>query len=149
MIIAGTLFLFNILNIVVAVFARYVVRSSFIWTAELSQMVMVWMVLFAATPALTHGEHMRIDLLLKYLPPKVQSVLAILRHALIMGISLFMTLWGFSYANSLWKIVTMGLRVPKSIHLFALPIGMALFFLVYMLLRLTGKPELHSHKEGV
>lgn len=149
MLIAGMLFSLNVLNIVVAVFSRYVLRSSFIWTAELSQVIMVWMVLIAATPALTRGEHMQINILLKYFPPVVNRVLTLLRHFLILGITLFMTIWGFTYANSLWKIVTLGLRIPKSYPLFAVPLGMGLFFITYLLLRIARKPEVHSFKEGV
>ena len=92
---------------------------------------------------------MKIDLLLKYFPPTVNKVLALIRHTLIIGISVFMTVWGFTYANSIWDIVTLGLKIPKSIPLFSIPAGMLLFLVMYILLRLAGKPELHAPKEGV
>lgn len=145
---AGTLFLLNVLNVVVAVFSRYVLHSSFIWTAELSRFLMVWMVLIAAAPALRRGEHMKIDLLLEYFPPKLNKVLAVIRHILIIGTALFMTVWGFTYANSLWKITTLGLKVPKPVPLFAVPAGMLLFLLMYLLLRLARKPDIHLHTDG-
>jgi TRAP-type transport system small permease protein len=148
-IFAGTLFILNVVNIVVAVFSRYVLLSSSIWTAELSRFIMVWMVLIAAAPALRKGEHMKIDLLLQYFPPSVNKVLAVIRHSLIIGISIFMTVWGFRYANSLWRITTLGLKVPKPVPLFAVPAGMLLFLIMYLLLRIARKPELHSHKEGI
>ncbi len=149
MLCAGILFSLNVVNIVVAVFSRYVLHSSSIWTAELSQMIMVWMVLIAAAPALKRGEHMQINLLLKYFPPGVNKVLAFIRHSIVLSITLFMTVWGFKYANSLWEIVTLGLKIPKSYPLFAVPLGMGLFSLVYLLLRIGKKPEVHSFKEGV
>lgn len=147
-IVAGTLFVLNVLNVVVAVFSRYVLHSSFIWTAELSRFLMVWMVLIAAAPALRNDEHMKIDLVLKYFPPKVNKVLAVIRHGFIIGIAVFMTVWGFTYANSLWKITTLGLKVPKPVPLFAVPAGMFLFLVMYLLLRLARKPDIHPHTDG-
>lgn len=147
--IAGTLFVLNVINVVVAVFTRYVLFSSFIWTAELSRFFMVGMVLIAAAPTQRRGEHMRIDLLLKYFSPAVNRFLAMVRHSVIIITAIFMTVWGFTYANSLWNITTLGLKLPKSIPLFAVPAGMGLFLLMYVLLRLAGKPELHSYKEGI
>jgi len=147
--IAGMLFILNIVNIGSAVFSRYVLKSSFIWTAELSQLLMAWMVLIAASATLKRNEHMKIDLLLKYMPPIPQKILAYLRHGIVIFISLFMTIKGFSYANSLWKIKTLALHLPKSILLFAVSIGMGLFVLMYILLRISGKKEIRSTLEGV
>lgn len=148
-IIAGMLFLLNIVNIVAAVFTRYVMRNSFIWTAELSRFMMVWMVLIGAAAALKKDEHMKIVLLLKYLPGPLRKAVDILRHSIIIFVSLFMTIKGFSYGNSLWKIRTLGLGVPKSIPLFAVSLGMGLFLFMYVLLRITGKQESRSTHKGV
>lgn len=148
-IIAGTLFILNIMNIAIAVFTRYVLFSSFIWTAELSQFMMVWMVLIGAAAALRQNEHMKIDLLLKYLPPMVKKIVAAIRYVTVIFISLFMTVWGFRYANSLWIITTLGLKIPKPIPLFATSIGMGMFLLMYLLLRIAKKPEVRSTHEGV
>lgn len=148
-IIAGMFFLLNILNIVVAVFSRYIIRSSFIWTAELSRFMMVWMVLIGAAAALKQNEHMKIVLLLKYLPGPVKKAVALLRHSIIIFISLFMTIKGFFYANSLWKIRTLGLGIPKAIPLFAVSFGMGLFLFMYILLRIARKQESRSTHEGV
>ncbi len=80
-IIAGILFLLNVINIGTAVFTRYVLRSSFIWTAELSQLFMVSMVLIGAAVTLKENEHMKIDLLLKYIPPQINRVVSIVRYS--------------------------------------------------------------------
>lgn len=131
---AGILFVLNIINIAIAVFMRYVLLNSFIWTAELSQFMLVWMVLFGATSAWKRNEHMRIDLLLRHLPPAIRRIAAILRDIFILMVALFMTIWGIIYANTTWRITTLGLKIPKAIPLFAISIGMGLFFLMSLLL---------------
>ncbi len=146
---AGILFMLNVLNVGSAVFARYVLRSSFIWTAELSQFFMVSMVLIGAAVTLKENEHMRIDLLLKYLPPRINKVVTIIRISTIIIISLWMTVISFKYANSLWMMKTVGLHIPKAIPLFAVPIGIGMFLIMYILLRIAKKPETRSIHEGV
>lgn len=148
-IIAGILFLLNVVNIGTAVFTRYVLRSSFIWTAELSQLFMVSMVLIGAAVTLKENEHMKIDLLLKYIPPRINKVVSIVRYSVIIIISLSMTVISFRYANSLWIMKTIGLHIPKAIPLFITPIGIGMFLIMYILLRIAKKPESRSTHEGV
>lgn len=138
---AGALFLINIANILMGVFARYVFRSSPIWTEELSRFALAWMVLVAATPTLVHGEHMRIDLLVRRMPPWAARAAAVIRHSVVLGAALFMTVRGWVYANSLWDFTTMGLQIPKPIPLYVVPIGFGVFLLEYVLLLLSGGAE--------
>ena len=146
---AGILFILNVVNVGSAVFARYILRSSFIWTAELSQLFMVSMVLIGAAVTLKENEHMRIDLLLKYLSPRVNKVVTIIRISIIIIISLWMTVISFKYANSLWMLKTLGLHIPKAIPLFTVPIGIGMFLIMYILLRIAKKTETRSTHEGV
>jgi TRAP-type transport system small permease protein len=147
---AGVLFLINIANILMGVFARYVFRSSPIWTEELSRFILVWMVLIAATPTLVHGEHMRIDLVIKRMPGWAAFAAALVRHGTVLGAALFMTIRGWSYANGMWNFTTMGLQIPKAIPLFVVSFGFGIFLLVYGLLLLAGDVERYDpeHPEG-
>ncbi|MDA3824277.1 MAG: TRAP transporter small permease [Bacteroidales bacterium] len=148
-ILAGILFILNVLNIGAAVFSRYILRSSFIWTAELSQLLMVSMVLVAAAVTLKENEHMKIDLLLKYLPSGINKIVSLVRSSIIIIIALWLTLISFKYANSLWMMKTLGLHIPKAIPLFTIPLGIGMFLIMYILLRIAKKPESRSTHEGV
>ena len=148
---AGILFLLNISNIAVAVFMRYILLNSFIWTAELSQFMLVWIVLIGATSAWKRNEHMQIELLLVHLPGVLRRIALILRDIIILVVSLFMTIWGIIYANATWRIITLGLKIPKAIPLFAISLGMGLLFLMTLFLgigRRTPVAQGQGEKRG-
>lgn len=132
--VAGVLFILNIMNIAVAVFMRYILLNSFIWTAELSQFMLVWIVLIGASSAWRRNEHMQIDLVVAHLPSMLRRAAVILRDGIVLLVSLFMTIWGIIYANSTWRITTLGLKIPKAIPLFAISIGMGAVFLMSLLM---------------
>ena len=136
--VAGLFFVLNLGDILMGVFSRYLFLSSPIWTEELARYSLVWMVMLAANPALKRGEHMGIDLLVQYFPFWMQTGLRWLIRALFLGITGFMTIIGWRYAWSVSNFTTMGLGIPKTLPMLAVPVGMGLLCLQQVLMLMAG-----------
>ena len=134
---AGLLFMVNVGDILMGVFARYLFQSSPIWTEELARYTLVWMVMLAAPPALKRGEHMGIDLVVQYFPLRMQTMIQWLSRSLFVAITLFMTIMGWRYAWSVSAFTTMGLGIPKTVPMLAVPVGMLLLLIQHLLLLLS------------
>jgi TRAP-type C4-dicarboxylate transport system permease small subunit len=132
---AGALFLVNVADICMSVFARYLFSFSPVWTEELARYTVIWMVMLAANAALRRGEHMAIDILLKYFPFKFNVFLVWVRRAIFIGSIGFMTWMGYKYAIKVSPFTTMGLGITKTIPMLAIPVGMTLLFIQYLLLQ--------------
>lgn len=140
--IAGALFLVNVGDILMGVVSRYIFKSSPVWTEELARYTLVWMVMMAANPALRLGEHMEIDLLLKYFPGWANTGFKWIRRTVFISITGFMTYWGVIYALKVSKFTTMGLGISKTIPMAAVPVGFALLLIQYILMQFIP-----SHRE--
>lgn len=138
---AGALLLINVGDIVVNIFNRYVLKSSFIWTEELARYTLIWLVMLAANAALYTDEHMKIELLEKYFPEAVRKILVWVKRTLILFILGFMSWQGYFYAVKAWKFKTLAMGIPKTLPLLAIPVGMFLLLLQYLLLEIVGSPR--------
>lgn len=130
----GLLFAGHVLLTSAAIFMRYVLSYSFMWSTELMRYMVVWMVLIGSAAALRRGEHLRIDFLLERFPRRVKALLLLIQRTAVLLISLGVTVLSVIYANSTWNMISLGLKIPKAAVLFAVPLGLGLFFLMYVLL---------------
>ncbi len=79
--LAGILLLIVLLTIT-QVFTRYVLGTSFTWSEELNLLFWAWLIALAAIKA----RHLRISMVVSYLPKKIQIVLYTLRCLLTLGL---------------------------------------------------------------
>lgn len=138
---AALLFCVNVGDIIMGVFARYFFSSSPVWTEELARYSLIWMVMMAANPALKRSEHMKIDMLVKRFPDLGQIMCRWTGHFVFLGITLFMTCYGYQYALKMSRFTTMGLGISKTVPLMAVPVGMALLFIQYLLMQFSPAKE--------
>ena len=136
MILAAAFFLLTVGDILAGVVLRYFWSSAPVWTEELARYSLIWMVMMAAVPALRQGEHMKIDLVIERLPHRARIAGRWFGHAVFLGITGLMAWVGFGYALRMEKFTTMGLGISKTIPLMAVPAGMALLFVQYILIHL-------------
>jgi TRAP-type C4-dicarboxylate transport system permease small subunit len=132
---AGALLVVNVTDMLFGVVSRYLFRSSPVWTEELARYTLVWMVMLAANPALRYGEHMKIDMLLRFFPDPVNIALKWIRRFAFVFITGFMTYWGVIYSFKIANFTTMGLGISKSIPMAAIPVGMGLLLIQYILMQ--------------
>ena len=75
--IAAFLILLMSLWITYDVLSRYLFSSSSPWAIDLSEYALVWITFLAAPWVLMQDRHVRIELLVDVLPPRVQRVLGV------------------------------------------------------------------------
>lgn len=123
---ACLLLAFNIGDILVGVFCRYVLKSSIIWTEEAARFSLVWMVMVGAFGAAEKGDHMVIDFVVPRFPAVLRRLVGWGRFLLTIFILSLMIYLGTVNAVQMWNMRTMALNIPKTIPLLSLPVGFVL-----------------------
>ena len=129
---AGVLLILIMLLVSYLVLMRYLLGRPPGWVVEICQ-YMIFVLTFLAAPwLLRQGGHVRVDIVLAFLSPKVNSLLSMLTSVAGMLISFILACYA---ALSTWQHFTEGipvieiLRIPKALLLAFIPIG---FFLLAM-----------------
>ena len=133
---AGVLLIINVANIALGIFMRYLLKTSFIWTEEFSRYSLIWVVALAAPPALYHGDHMYIDFIVKRLPSSMQIPLIWFKRVVIGGVLAIMIYHGIKYTIEVKMFITMAMNISKAIPVSAIPVGMTLTLIEYILLEI-------------
>ena len=132
---ACLLLAFNIGDILVGVFCRYVLKSSIIWTEEAARFSLVWMVMVGALGAAMKGDHMVIDFVVPRLPAALRRLVGWGRFLLTVLILSLMIYLGAINAFQMWNMRTMALNIPKTIPLLSIPAGFLLLLAGTVLMR--------------
>lgn len=111
------------------VFTRYVLLSPLSWTEEVARYVFVWASFLGAAVLVGRGEHFSIDLIVRALRPKWQSILAIAVGALVMTFAMLMTVYGLRVSLRLLTATSPVLELSLGLVYSIIPISG-----VYMLL---------------
>ncbi len=138
MFLAGVFLVINIADILVSVFFRYFLSDSLVWTEEVARFTLIYSVMFGSVAALSFGDHVKITIVIDYLPDKIGTFFKYLVHLLIIGIIGYMTYLGIIYVDNAWRFQTLALQIPKAIPLMSIPIGMGLFLIQYILIEVLG-----------
>lgn len=138
MIVAGVFLVINIADILVSIFYRYFLNDSLVWTEEVARFTLIYSVMFGSVFALSYGDHVKITIVLEYLPDIISSIVKFVVHLLIIGIIGYMTYLGVLYVDNAWRFQTLALGIPKAIPLMSIPIGMGLFLVQYILVEIIG-----------
>lgn len=123
----------NIADILLGVFARYLLKSSLAWTEEVARYSLVWFVMIGASCAFRHGDHMAIDFLVPRFPAPLKRLAGFLRLAISLFVLAFLVWFGSKNVAGLWGMQTMALGIPKAIVLMAVPAGMGLLLAQHLL----------------
>ena len=133
--ISCSLLALNICDILMGVVSRYLFHTSFIWTEELARYTLIWMVMVGASCAHVRGDMMAIDFILPRLPVKLQRTFNVLKF--IIGVIVLMLIVYFGAHNAIgaWNMRTMGLKIPKTIPLLSLPVGLGILLVEFVIYR--------------
>ncbi|MFA6505877.1 MAG: TRAP transporter small permease [Treponemataceae bacterium] len=92
------------------VIMRYFLSMGIYWYEELSRFVFIWIVFLGAVIAYFKGDHLALDVLLIYTPPKVKKSLVVLADLLVITALIIMTQGAWDMAidslNSGWVAST-------------------------------------------
>jgi TRAP-type C4-dicarboxylate transport system permease small subunit len=138
MFLAGVFLVINISDILISIFFRYFLNDSLVWTEEVARFTLIYSVMFGSVGALSFGDHVKITIVIDYLPDKLGTFFKYLVHILIIVIIGYMTYLGITYVDNAWRFQTLALQIPKAIPLMSIPIGMGLFLIQYILIEVLG-----------
>jgi TRAP-type transport system small permease protein len=118
--------------IVGVVFLGTVMRylgAPLIWSEELAQALFVWLALLAADLTLQHAGHFRIDMLINFLPPALQTALDILIKLMIVALLAALAYYGLHLIRVSHPRPLPMLDVPSSLATAALPVAFVLMLI--------------------
>ena len=144
-----------VLTMSIEVVRREVFSYSSIWGEEVVRYAFIYLAWIGAAAAVRERAHIRIDVLMHYVGPRIKALLYILGDLVMLFVALIALYWSFESVAVSWKFgsVSHGLRVSMVWFLAAVPIGFSL-----MLLRLvqslihdvrslrTGEPVFEGNK---
>jgi TRAP-type C4-dicarboxylate transport system permease small subunit len=125
------LYVYVVAVIFVEVVRRFVLSYSSVWGEETARYIFIYLVWIGAAAAVRDRAHIRIDVLLTFLRPRVCAAVLLFGDVLMVVFAVFIFYLSMkSFMTSLqFGSVIEGLRVSRAWMLFAVPFGFALVLL--------------------
>lgn len=122
--------------VVAGTFWRYVLGDPLLWTEEAARYLMIWIALIGASVCIRHGEHVRVEMLVRLLPGVLRKAVDVV-VALLILVFLAVLVWiGGGMAVEAMRQVSPALGVPMAVPLAVIPLSGALMAL-QLILRLA------------
>ncbi len=144
-----------VLTMAIEVIRREVFSYSSIWGEEIVRYSFIYLAWIGAAAAVKERGHIRIDVVMHYLSPRLQALLYIFGDLVMFAVALVALYWSFETVAVSWKFgsVSHGLRISMVWFLTAVPLGFGLmiFRLFQSFLRdvhnlRTGRPVYEGDK---
>ncbi|QDG79358.1 TRAP transporter small permease [Labrenzia sp. PHM005] len=144
-----------VLTMFVEVVRREVFAYSSIWGEEIVRYSFIYLAWIGAAAAVKERGHIRIDVLMQYVRPRVKAILYIFGDIVMAAVALVAFYWSFEtvLVSAKFGSVTHGLRISQVWFLMAVPFGfgLVLFRLAQSFLRdirdlRDGKPVYEGDK---
>ena len=122
----GLTFTAIVILVTVCVFYRYVLKSGFMWSSEVQEVLVVAMAMFGCAKATREAGHTELTALTKMFPRKGRVVIRAITSVLTV-IFLGVFFWtSLKYTLNSGNLKTIMLRIPYKYFYMWLPIGMGL-----------------------
>ena len=117
-----------VLTMAIEVIRREVFSYSSIWGEEIVRYSFIYLAWIGAAAAVKERGHIRIDVIMEYLNPRLKALLYMFGDIVMAVVALIALYWSYEAVHVSWKFgsVTHGLRVSQVWFLSAVPIGFAL-----------------------
>lgn len=123
----------------IEVIRREVFSYSSIWGEEVVRYAFIYLAWIGAASAVRERAHIRIDVIMHYVPSQVKTLIYILGDLVMLSVAVVALYWSFETVLVSWKFgsVSHGLRISMVWFLAAVPVGFSLmvFRLIQSLLR--------------
>ncbi|WP_425406782.1 TRAP transporter small permease [Hwanghaeella sp.] len=120
--------------VIVAVVARYVFNSSFIWYDEVASILLAWITFYGAAYAAMQRRHLGFEGLVLACPPKLRAVLFILAEIIVYAVFIILAHAGWVILKIMGNETLVSLRwVPLWFTQSVVPVGAGLFILAQIL----------------
>lgn len=122
------LFALMTIDVLIAVFLRYVVKIPFPYSEEIARYMVIWATLIGFSICARKKAHLGIDMLVEKLPPKASKAVALLVQFLSLATYVFLTYASVKFVTFSFSIkqMTPALQIPYWVVYLALPIGFGL-----------------------
>lgn len=110
------------------VVSRYIFRYSLPWSEELALICFILSIYFGASQAVKRKQHLKIEILTNFLPPKIKKVFEILSNAVFFAFCVYITKGLLAITSMLYRShnKTAVTGIPKAYIYIFLPITMIL-----------------------
>ena len=115
------LILFMAVEVITAVFFRYVLFAPLRWGEELARTVMMWIGMLGIAIALKDGEHIGIETLVNRLNERQRAWCNLISYTLIGVFLIILFYFGLLQAIRAWKIILPALLIPWTWPMLAVP----------------------------
>jgi C4-dicarboxylate transporter DctQ subunit len=147
-VLAGILLAFSTLSVAMAIVSRYFFNRPWGWVVEISEYILLYITFLVSARVLKKEGHVKMDIILDHLNPKVRSVVNIITSTICTAACLILTYYGAKVTWDLYrtKAFTYTMyKFPKFIFTMAIFIGSLLLFLqfirrTYGFFRTWGEP---------
>ncbi len=131
-----------VVTMFIEVLRREVMSYSSIWGEEIVRYSFIYLAWIGAAAAVRERGHIRIDVILQYVGPRIKALLYIFGDIVMFAVALVAVYWSFEtvLVSAKFGSVTHGLRISQVWFLSAVPIGFSLviFRLVQSFIRDLG-----------
>ncbi len=117
------------IDLMLGVFSRYVLASTFTWYDEIARACFVWMVFLGAAVGVKRGAHFRLHLLVDRFPPGLQRAAGGLARLVVIAFSIALIQQGWAFVELGRAQQTPVLGLSKAWIYSAMPVGGALMIL--------------------
>lgn len=119
-----------LVTMLLQVFSRQVVGRPIRWTAELSNLSLVWLTFIGAAICHKNKEMVKLDVFLLMLPDKWQSFLDIIENIIFIILSIIFSYYGILLAISEAGRSLHTIPISRAIRFISIPAGFILFIFV-------------------
>lgn len=128
------------------VFCRYILNSSLSWPEELTIYLMAWMTFIGSAVAVKSSEHIAVDIVLIFLPPRIKNFCLIAIKIITLFIVLYLFKASFGLTAESMSMISDALGISMVWPRICMPLGAAL--MVLHLVNMTIEDIAKNHRGG-
>ncbi|MGA9412023.1 MAG: TRAP transporter small permease [Roseobacter sp.] len=136
-----------VITMAIEVLRREIFSYSSIWGEEVVRYSFIYLAWIGAAAAVKERAHIRIDVIMHYLPPRAKALLYIFGDFIMFFVAIIALYWSWEsvHISAKFGSVTDGLRISKVWFLMAVPAGFAL--MIWRLMQ-SFKRDFHALRTG-
>lgn len=108
------------------VFARYLFDRPLAWSEEAVRYVMIWTAFLAAAWSVRDQEHIVVEIVMPWLPPRGRRALLVIRHLLVVVFCVALLPSAVRLTAEVHAQLGVAIEIPLSLVFASLPVGLAL-----------------------
>ena len=118
-----------VVNVTLAVIARYVLQNSLSWSEEFGRYMMVWCGFLGCSIAIRDDSHVGVSMVVDLCPPALRKFMIVLNKVVVAVFIIVVFVTSLKHLNTLSIQKSSALEIPMILPYLSVTIGMALMFL--------------------